>query len=137
MTKRTNCLVSTIRKAIRGLAWGTAFLVTAIWAASAQAQTDLDGSDLIVTGAGPWNLSYTNSNNSSQSIVAVYDLANGTRYTYTGAFTGNLFIDITHQGYANNDNRFTLSNTENDIKIIPIIAAIVFLFFISTSRKVS
>ena len=116
MMKRANRLTSSIRKVARGLALGTAFLLTAIFAVSAQAQTDLDGSDLIVTGAGPWNLSYTNSNNSSQSIVAVYDLANGTRYTYTGAFTGNLFIDITHQGYANNDNRFTLSNIGNDIQ---------------------
>lgn len=116
MKKLANRQFSLLRKFTRGLIFGAAFLVTAIWAASAQAQTDLDGSDLIVTGAGPWNLSYTNSNNSSQSIVAVYDLANGTRYTYTGAFTGNLFIDITHQGYANNENRFTLSNTENDIK---------------------
>ena len=115
MMKRANRLVATIRKATLGLAWGTAFLLTAILAASAQAQTDLDGSDLIVTYDGPWNYSYHNSNNNSQSIVAIYNLANGTRYDYTGSFTGNLFIDITHQGYANDDNRFTFSNAGNSI----------------------
>jgi uncharacterized repeat protein (TIGR02543 family) len=115
MMKRANCLISTIRKATLGLAWGTAFLLTAILAASAQAQTDLDGSDLIVTGTGPWNISYHNSNKNTQSVVAIYNLANGTRYDYAGAFTGNLVIDITHNGYANNDNRFTFSNAGNSI----------------------
>ena len=52
------------------------FLAVAASGGSALAQTDLDGSDLIVTGSGPWNLSYTNSNTSSQSIVAIYDLVN-------------------------------------------------------------
>ena len=80
------------------------FLAVAASGGSALAQTDLDGSDLIVTGSGPWNLSYTNSNNSSQSIVAIYNLVNATRYDYTGSFTGNIFIDVNHNGYASNDN---------------------------------
>ena len=92
------------------------FLAVAASGGSALAQTDLDGSDLIVTGSGPWNLSYTNSNNSSQSIVAIYNLVNATRYDYTGSFTGNIFIDVTHNGYASNDNRFTFSNTGNNIQ---------------------
>ena len=92
------------------------FLAVAASGGSALAQTDLDGSDLIVTGSGPWNLSYTNSNNSSQSIVAIYNLVNATRYDYTGSFTGNIFIDVTHNGYGNNDNRFTFSNTGNNIQ---------------------
>ena len=103
-----------IKKVSFRAAFAVLFAAVLLLGVSAQAQTDLDGSDLIVTGAGPWNLSYTNSNISSQSIVAIYDLVNGTRYTYTGAFTGNLFIDITHQGYANNENRFTFSNTGNN-----------------------
>ncbi len=92
------------------------FLAVVASGGSALAQTDLDGSDLIVTGSGPWNLSYTNSNTSSQSIVAIYDLVNATRYDYTGSFTGNIFIDVTHNGYASNDNRFTFSNTGNNIQ---------------------
>ncbi len=90
------------------------FLAVAASGGSATAQTDLDGSDLLITGSGPWNVSYTNRNNSSQSIVAIRDLNNGTRYTYSGAFTGNIHIDITH-GTAtnNNENRFTFSNTGN------------------------
>ena len=92
------------------------FLAVAASGGSALAQTDLDGSDLIITGSGPWNLSYTNSNNSSQSIVAIYNLVNATRYDYTGSFTGNIFIDVTHNGYGNNDNRFTFSNTGNNIQ---------------------
>ena len=82
---------------------------------AATAQTDLDGSDLIITGGGPWNASYKNSNNNSQSVVAIYNLANGTRYDYAGSFTGNLFIDITHNGYGNDENRFTFSNAGNSI----------------------
>ena len=90
------------------------FLAVAASGSSALAQTDLDGSDLLITGSGPWNVSYTNSNSSSQSIVAIRDLNNSTRYTYSGKLTGNIHVDITHgTATSNNDNRFTFSNTGN------------------------
>ena len=108
-----NCFHNTLRRgALAAIVVLSAFAFCGI----AAAQTDLDGSDLIVTASGPWNLSYTNSNNSSQSIVAIYNLVNATRYDYTGSFTGNIFIDVTHNGYASNDNRFTFSNTGNNIQ---------------------
>ncbi|MBR0238205.1 MAG: autotransporter-associated beta strand repeat-containing protein [Thermoguttaceae bacterium] len=79
----------------------------------AAAQQDLDGSDVIVNSSGPWDIPYTNSNVDVPSYIVVRPLNNGTRYTYSGALTGNIFVDITHQSYTNNDNRFTLSNTGN------------------------
>ena len=113
MLKRANCLISTIRKATRGLALGTAFLLTAMFTVTAQAQTDLDGSDVIVNSLGPWDIPYTNSNVDVPSYIVVRPLNNGTRYTYSGALTGNIFVDITHAGNNNNENRFTISNTGN------------------------
>ena len=90
-----------------------AFLAAAVLGDSAQAQTDLNGASKEITASGPWGDSYTNSSD-TQSHITIYDLVNSTRYTYSGSLTGNLFIDITHQGYANNENRFTLSNTGNN-----------------------
>ncbi|MBR5709950.1 MAG: autotransporter-associated beta strand repeat-containing protein [Thermoguttaceae bacterium] len=79
----------------------------------AVAQTDLDGSDLVINAAGPWDAAYTNTNTGVTSYIIIGPLNSGTRYTYSGALTGNIHVDVTHQTHTNNDNRFTISNANN------------------------
>ena len=97
--------------------FAAALLLSSVFAGSALAQTDLNGENLEITSTGPWNVSYTNTKTEKLSTIFVKNLlgnsSDDSRYTYSGALTGNIAIDITHQGYANNDHRFTISNTGN------------------------
>ena len=87
-------------------------LTATIFAVPAFAE-ELNGNDKEITAAGPWDVSYTNSNTEQLSTITIGPLNNGTRYTYSGALTGNIALDVTHHSNVSNDNRFTLSNTGN------------------------
>ncbi len=92
--------------------FAAALLTATIFAVPAFAE-ELNGENKEITAAGPWNVSYTNSNAEKTSTITIGSLNNGTRYTYSGALTGNIAVDITHHSNVSNDNRFTLSNTGN------------------------
>lgn len=90
------------------------FLLAFVFLGAAQAQTDLKGENKEITADGPWDVAYTNTSE-NLSTITFSSLANATRYDYTGALTGNIAVDITHQGNTSNDHRFTFSNTGNNI----------------------
>ncbi|MBQ9454877.1 MAG: PEP-CTERM sorting domain-containing protein [Thermoguttaceae bacterium] len=90
-----------------------AFLAAAVLGDSAQAQTDLKGASKEITASGPWNVDYTNTNADQTSNIVIGPLTNSTRFTYSGALTGNIHVDVTHQSHTNNENRFTISNAGN------------------------
>ena len=91
-----------------------AALLLVVFAGSALAQTDLNGENKTITPAdsADWSTSFTNTNE-NLSTITFSDLNNGTRYTYSGALTGNIAVDITHGAATNNENRFIFSNTGN------------------------
>lgn len=89
-----------------------AFLLAAVWGVSAQAE-ELNGTNKEITSAGPWDTSYNNDPSYSTSTITIGPLNNGTRYTYSGAITGNIAVDVTHQSHTNNENRFSITNTGN------------------------
>ena len=97
-----------------GILLAAAFLLASVLGVFAQAQTDLDGENKEITADGPWGVAYTNTSE-TLSTITFSGLANATRYTYSGALTGNIHVDVTHQGNASNDNRFTFSSTGNSI----------------------
>ncbi len=93
--------------------FAAALLTATIFAVPAFAE-ELNGENKEITAAGPWNVSYTNSNAEKTSTITIGSLNNGTRYTYSGALTGNIAVDITHGTATNNENRFTFSSTGNN-----------------------
>ena len=95
--------------------FAAALLLSSVFASSALAQTDLNGENKTITHPGTgadWSTSFTNTNE-NLSTITFNSLNNGTRYTYSGALTGNIAVDITHGAATNNDNRFTFSSTGN------------------------
>ncbi|MCR5163479.1 MAG: PEP-CTERM sorting domain-containing protein [Thermoguttaceae bacterium] len=92
--------------------WAAAFLLASVWGVSSQAE-ELDGTNREITSAGPWDTSYNNDPSYSTSTITIGPLNNGTRYTYSGAITGNIAVDVTHQSHTNNENRFSITNTGN------------------------
>ena len=93
--------------------FAAALLTATIFAVPAFAE-ELNGENKEITAAGPWDVSYTNSNTEQLSTITIGSLNNGTRYTYSGALTGNIAVDITHGAATNNENRFTFSSTGNN-----------------------
>ena len=95
--------------------WAAAFLLASVFCVSAHAQTDLNGENKSITpptDGADWSTSFTNTSE-NLSTITFSGLASGTRYDFTKTLTGNIHVDVTHQGYANNENRFTFSNAGN------------------------
>ena len=99
--------------------FAAALLLSSVFSSSALAE-DLTGDITITkdsaTKVDNTNYKWTTDYNSSEDPykITFNNLSNGIRYTYAGALTGNIALDITHQSNVSNDNRFTLSNTGNN-----------------------
>ena len=98
--------------------FAAALLLSSVFTGSALAE-ELNGANVEITAAGSWNTSYNNKyvdeNDEpvQMSTITIHELVAGTRYDYQGILTGNIAVDITHNGYTNNGNRVVLKKGEN------------------------